>query len=114
MSLAIGMPSTSKTTAVTPTLSLADTDTDTFLLTVEPALGEVITTVGAVVSPAFSTEIEVFAEPTLPEGSAAVAVMVWLPFEVDPEFQLHEIEAPLAVQTVTPSTCRAIEDTLTL
>ena len=68
MSLALTTPSTSRSTRVTPTLSLAFIDTVTLPLIVLPAAGLVSDTDGAVAS--FDTVMLTLDEvPTLPAAS---------------------------------------------
>ena len=62
-----------------PPASAALADTVTVPLTLLPALGAVIETVGGVVSPAAATDTVIVVEARLPAASRATADSVWLP-----------------------------------
>jgi len=74
-------------TPVPPVLSVAAAVIETVFLTVLPAVGAVMLTVGAVLSTVTVTAVAVV---VLPAASRATAVSVWLPLEVVAVFQLIE------------------------
>ena len=108
-------PSTWNCTLATPTLSEAVALTVTVPLTVALFAGEVIDTVGGVVSLLLTVTFTPALVVLLPAESFATAVSVWLPFETD--VLLHEKlygEFVSAVPTFAPSTCNCTLATATL
>src|SRR5439155_7253188 len=98
--------STYRSTRVTPTLSVALTETATLPVTCEPVAGDVITAAGGSESdPLFWTVTLTAADvPVFPAASYALASSVWLPLET--VFVSQEKEYGLAVSVVRsrPST----------
>ncbi|HTP44344.1 MAG TPA: hypothetical protein VMJ13_07245, partial [Candidatus Acidoferrum sp.] len=99
----------------TPTLSEAFALTETVPLTVALFDGEVIDTVGGVVSPLLTVTFTLALVVVFPAASFATAVSVWLAFETDVVFheKLYGDEVS-AAPTFAPSTCNCTLATPTL
>ena len=100
------VPSTFNCTLATPTLSEAVAFTVIVPLTVALLAGEVIETVGGVVSALFTVTFTAELTPVFPDISFAMAVSVWLPFETEDVSQEKLYGAALSAEpTFAPSTC---------
>src|SRR5262245_44407403 len=110
-------PSTRNCTPTTPTASLALAVTVTVPLTDAPEAGEVIDTVGAVVSTLFTVTLRLADVVVLPAASRATAVITCAPLLAVSVSQLREYETVVSsVPTLTPSTrnCPPATPTLSL
>src|SRR6266852_816026 len=103
-------PSTANVTEATPTLSLADAWIVIVPDTVAPLAGEVMLTVGGVVS-VLLTVTEIEAAALLLAASFAVAVMVWTPLATKVLFQEQVYGDVVVVHCVAPSTANVTEAT---
>src|SRR5438876_377084 len=98
------VPSTESSTFVTPTLSAAFACTWIVPATVPPSAGDVIETVGGVVSAGAPTVTVTEAAAELPAASYALAVIVCEPALAPVAFQVKPYGELVEVATTVPST----------
>src|SRR5215471_8475484 len=110
--VATAEPSTSSSTLVTPTLSVAEPWTEIVPDTLAPESGVAIETVGAVVSVVLLTVLltltDTAAEPVLLAASNALTLMACDPLDAPVLFQKKEKGEEVAVATAAPSTSSSI------